>query len=151
LKAAWPRAVSTRGRSDKEILLGIVKVLKDEMARKAMRGLSLTDQTASREASCPECGEPLSVSIDKDGRTGQIVVDLFCEGDGDDQFEIHILTGLTDKDLKHLKGVGRIVKKGIKLKLVARERDPSADLQDLDHLQPCGQGRAPSLSAWRLR
>lgn len=67
------------------------------------------------------------MSVEKDEGTGQIVISLFCEGDGDDQFEIQILTGLADENLKHLKGVGRIVKKDVRLKLVAKKRDPHAD------------------------
>ncbi len=65
----------------------------------------------------------MSVSLEKD-RRGTIVVRLFCEGDGDDSFELEILTGLKDEDLKKLKGVGKIVKSDIKLKLTARTPDP---------------------------
>jgi len=78
----------------------------------------------SRDALCPECGYPLSVSVEEDGETGEIRIVLFCEGPGDDVFSIEILTGLTNDNLFELEDTeGRIVwrKMGVK---VRREPEP---------------------------
>ena len=79
----------------------------------------------SREAICPECGESLSVSVEKIRKTGEIRVVLFCEGDGDDAFELEILTGLKNKDIGTSLKVGKMAKKEMKIKLVQREPAPS--------------------------
>ena len=72
---------------------------------------------------CPECGEWLSVErfIDKD--TGEIYIEFFCEGAGDDWFNFIILTGLTNKDLNNLKEEGKIINKNMKIKLLKRKSD----------------------------
>ncbi len=54
----------------------------------------------SREALCPECHYPLSVSIDKD-KKGEIKIKLFCEWCDSEQF-FEILTGLKNRDFKKL-------------------------------------------------
>jgi hypothetical protein len=76
------------------------------------------------EAVCPECGDPLSVSVEEDRETGELKIVFVCEGDGDDKFEFEILTGLGNKDLKKLKEVGKIKWKEMGMKLVARESEP---------------------------
>jgi len=60
----------------------------------------------SREAICPECGHPLSVSVEEDEKTGEIKIVLFCEGAGEDIFSMEILTGLTNDDLFELRDTG---------------------------------------------
>jgi hypothetical protein len=72
---------------------------------------------------CPECGGLLSVHIDKDEKTGEIQIEFFCEGPGDDEFDFEILTGLTDNDLKKLKQKGKIIRKEMKIRLFSRKPD----------------------------
>lgn len=72
----------------------------------------------SRDALCPECGHPLSVSVEEDKETGEIKIVLFCEGPGDDVFSIEILTGLTNDDLFELRDTrGKMIwrKMGVKV------------------------------------
>lgn len=76
------------------------------------------------EALCPECGDPLSVSIDKNRKTGKIEIAFWCEGAGGDIFEFQMLTGLKNKDLEELKDVGKIIWKRMGIKLIARKAEP---------------------------
>lgn len=75
------------------------------------------------EALCPECGDPLSVSVDKNRKTGRIEITFWCEGAGEDIFEFQILTGLKNKDLEELKDVGKKLWKRMGIKLIAREAE----------------------------
>lgn len=34
---------------------------------------------------CPECGDPLSHSVEKDDENGEIKIRFFCEGAGEDE------------------------------------------------------------------
>ena len=70
---------------------------------------------------CPECGDPLSLTMEKDEKTSEFIIDLWCEGAGEDQFHISINTGLIDSDLDFL-DVGE--KRVAELTLVNREKDP---------------------------
>ena len=72
------------------------------------------------EIQCPECGETLSISADKN-RKGQIIVTLWCEGDYSDAFECKILTALTDEDLNAL---NEPLERRMKVVLVRRKADP---------------------------
>ncbi len=72
---------------------------------------------------CPECGDPLSSSIELVGNTGEIKVRFFCEGAGDDVFDCYYWTGISEKDLRRLKNSKeRIEKKGV-LGLAKRKKD----------------------------
>jgi predicted RNA-binding Zn-ribbon protein involved in translation (DUF1610 family) len=86
-------------------------------------GLSLSRETRL-EAECPECGEHLCVSVDRDRKSGKLKIVFWCEGAGDDAFEFEILTGLKNKDLKELRDVGKIVWRKMAVRLIAREPDP---------------------------
>ncbi|MCP8307690.1 MAG: hypothetical protein H3Z54_03240 [archaeon] len=77
-----------------------------------------------REAHCPECGDILSVSVEKDRKTREIKIRFFCEGAGDDVFEFEILTGLKDKDLDNLKTPRERIMKEMYIRLLRREPEP---------------------------
>jgi len=79
-----------------------------------------------RDAICPECGGELSVSVDEDEKTRQLIVSLFCEGDGEDRFELEIATGLTNKQLAKLKP-DRTKTLPMEGRLTEREKDPYPD------------------------
>jgi len=72
---------------------------------------------------CPECGSPLSDKIEIDKETGEIVIYFFCEGAGEDEFKLSILTGLKNKDLKKLRKEGKTTKKEMQIKLLERKND----------------------------
>jgi len=82
---------------------------------------------AERAALCPECGEPLSISVELDEETNEIKIVFFCEGAGDDVFAFEILTGLTNDDLCELTEEGKVIEKKMKIKLLKREPEPSED------------------------
>ena len=63
----------------------------------------------SREAFCPECGFPLSVSVEEDEETGELKIILFC--DVEDEFRLEISTGLTNEDLHKLKDKEEMIRK----------------------------------------
>ncbi|MBC7113348.1 MAG: hypothetical protein H5T34_04945 [Candidatus Methanomethyliales bacterium] len=77
----------------------------------------------SREALCPFCGEELSVSVEKDKKTGEIKICLFCEGFADDEFAFEILTGLTNDDLLDELYDRKTMKKEMKIKVIACKPD----------------------------
>ena len=70
---------------------------------------------------CPECGNPLSIAVDKDDDTGEIMIEFWCEGTGEDIFDFVILTGLWDKDLEKLRHETK--RKEMKIKLLERKSD----------------------------
>lgn len=72
---------------------------------------------------CPECGDWLSVERFIDEDTGEIVIELFCDGPGDDLFDFVILTGITNENLKNFKEEGKIIQKKMKIKLLKRKSD----------------------------
>jgi len=72
---------------------------------------------------CPECGFPLSYEVDQDRDTGEIIIEFWCDGHGNDEFDFVILTGLWDTDLEGLKQVGKIIRKEMAIKLLARKPD----------------------------
>ena len=87
----------------------------------------------SREALCPECGYPLSVSVEEDEETGELKIVLFCEGAGDDIFRLEIFTGLTNDDLYDLEdGTDTFLKMRIK---VEREQEPEEYIEDEEELE----------------
>ncbi|MCX6654030.1 MAG: hypothetical protein NTY03_02790 [Candidatus Bathyarchaeota archaeon] len=51
------------------------------------------------QPSCPECGAPLSVEVREDEKTRNIIINLFCEGAGDDDYLLEINTHLCNDDL----------------------------------------------------
>ncbi|NIO38702.1 hypothetical protein GTO27_13550 [Candidatus Bathyarchaeota archaeon] len=73
---------------------------------------------------CPECGDPLSIATEKDDETGEIMIDFFCEGAGDDEYHLRIQTRLTDVDLKGLKKVGKTMKRQMVVELMNRKPEP---------------------------
>ena len=73
---------------------------------------------------CPECGDPLSISVEKDDETGEIKIEFFCEGAGDDVFSFQISTGLTDEDLEELKEKEKTIRKEMVIKLLERKPEP---------------------------
>ncbi len=75
---------------------------------------------------CPECGDELSISIFKDDKTGKIIIEFWCEGDGDDEFQFQILTGMDDDDIEELFEVGKIIRKEMRIKLVKRVSEEEA-------------------------
>ena len=70
---------------------------------------------------CPECGDQLSHSVEKDDATGEIKIVFFCEGAGDDEFSFQILTGLTDEDIKELEEIGKTIRKEMRVELLKRK------------------------------
>lgn len=77
---------------------------------------------SEREAKCPECGSTLSVSIEKNKRTGELKIVFWCEGDYDDKFRFEIMTGLKNSDLDEiLLKEGKIIRRQMNLKLIERE------------------------------
>lgn len=75
-----------------------------------------------RDLLCPECGNPLSVEVKEDGETGFILVNLFCEGSGDDEYRIEINTQMWNDEFSNWDEVGST--HGISMKLVERKPDP---------------------------
>lgn len=73
---------------------------------------------------CPECGDPLSTSYEKDDDTGEIRIVFFCEGAGDDEFCLQILTGLTDEDIERLDEIGKKIRRGMEIELLKRKPEP---------------------------
>jgi hypothetical protein len=75
---------------------------------------------SEREAECPMCNCPLSVSVEEDERTGEIKFILFCEGEYGDEFELEVLTGLKNRDLKKLEKVrkGKKIPKEMKIRIL---------------------------------
>ena len=76
-----------------------------------------------KRPTCPECGYPLSLTMEVDDETKEILIDCFCEGPADDEFHIQIQTGLTQDDLEDLDTVG--VTLPVKLILMERQPDPT--------------------------
>jgi hypothetical protein len=72
---------------------------------------------------CPECGDWLSSDRFIDKSTGEITIEFWCEGPGSDEFDFIISTGLQDRDLKKLKQIGKIIKKEMQIKLLARKKE----------------------------
>ena len=73
---------------------------------------------------CPECGDPLSISVEKDDDTGEIKIVFFCEGAGDDEFCFQILTGLADEDIEELDELGKMIQKEMGIELLQRKPEP---------------------------
>jgi len=69
---------------------------------------------------CPECGECLYSKLLIDDKTGELVIDIYCEGDSDDEFELQILTGLTENDVDFFDKIGEIITKQMKVILNKR-------------------------------
>ena len=59
--------------------------------------------------------------MEKDEKTGEIVVSFSCAGEEDDSFILDILTGLGEKDLDKLKEKGKLIRKEMKIRLLERE------------------------------
>ncbi len=76
---------------------------------------------------CPECGEWLSCHRFADEVTGEIAIELVCEGAGSDEFDLLIKTGLTNEDLDGLRQVGRVVRKEMAIELLARTKEPTEE------------------------
>lgn len=55
---------------------------------------------------CPECGSPLSVITEIDEATGNVIINLFCEGPADDTYSIKIDTHLSNDELLDWNVVG---------------------------------------------
>ena len=62
----------------------------------------------------------------KDNVTGEIAIDFYCDGVGEDIFSFKILTGLTDADIAKLTKIGKTIRKEIALKLVERKSEEEA-------------------------
>ena len=75
------------------------------------------------ELFCPECGEPLSVRLLIDEETDELIVEIGCEGDGDDEFYFDILTGLTEDDISNLDKIGKVITKEMNLVLKDRRTE----------------------------
>lgn len=71
---------------------------------------------------CPECGSPLSVTTEVDEVTGNIIVNIFCEGPAEDEYSLKIDTHLCNEALQDWDVVGSEYK--ITMKLEARTPDP---------------------------
>ena len=77
---------------------------------------------------CPECGDPLSMTVVKDDETGEYTIEFFCEGAGEDRFHFQILTGLTNEDIANLEEEGKIIRKEMGMKLLQREPDSYSEI-----------------------
>lgn len=75
---------------------------------------------------CPECGYALSLTMELDSETRQIMVDLFCEGPGDDEYHLQIQTGLTQDDIDLFSKVSGEFPAKIVLK--ERKADPNPEI-----------------------
>lgn len=51
-------------------------------------------------AFCPECGSPLTVCIEENNKTGDIEIAIFCEGPGEDEYDLVINTHLKNDELR---------------------------------------------------
>ena len=83
--------------------------------------MNLIDFTIKEKPICPECGDGLSVERYIDENTGEIVIELWCEGAGSDEFDLLILTGLTNEDLSNFKDKEKILLKDMKIRLLKRK------------------------------
>ena len=75
-----------------------------------------------RDLLCPECGSPLSVEVKEDSGTGFILVNLFCEGLGDDAYRIEINTQMWNDEFSDWDEVGST--HSVSMRLVERAPDP---------------------------
>ena len=72
---------------------------------------------------CPECGEPLVVKLLIDEETGELIIDIECEGIYCDKFHFHILAGLAaDVIYEELVEIGKVIPK--QMKLILKSRHP---------------------------
>lgn len=74
---------------------------------------------------CPECGEFLYSKLLIDDKTGELIIDIYCEGDLDDEFELQIMTGLTEVDIDFFDKIGEITTKPMKVILNKRVAESS--------------------------
>jgi len=81
---------------------------------------------------CPECGYELTgIRVLKEDETGEITIEFFCDGPGDDIFSFQIITGLTDEDIGNLREVGKAIQREMGIKLIKRKSEEEA-LRDLE-------------------
>ena len=75
---------------------------------------------------CPECGYALSLTMQIDSKTKEIMIDLFCDGPAEDVYNLQIKTGLTQQDLEIGDEVGSTFP-AIGM-LMERKADPDLDI-----------------------
>lgn len=80
------------------------------------------DYPDDESVTCPECGYPLSLTMDIDEKSNEMLIDCFCEGPGDDEFHMRIQTGLTHEDIDNFDRVGET--RSVKMILMERKKDP---------------------------
>ena len=73
---------------------------------------------------CPECGELLYSKLSIDDKTGELIIDIYCDGDSDDEYQLQIFTGLTFEDIEDLEIKEKIFSK--KMQIVLKERIPES-------------------------
>ncbi|MHA1298741.1 MAG: hypothetical protein ACTSO9_04770 [Candidatus Helarchaeota archaeon] len=74
------------------------------------------------DALCPECGYPLSVEVIEDDKTWNIIINLFCEGPGEDEYVLEVNTHLCNDELKDWDNVGS--KLEATMTIIHRKQDP---------------------------
>ena len=72
---------------------------------------------------CYECGDELTVSSRISKKTGEIVVDFWCEDCCDECYSIRMLTGVKEKDFQKLLANGKAIKKEMKVERVDPEEE----------------------------
>lgn len=75
---------------------------------------------------CPECGYALSLKMEIDSNTKEIMIDMFCEGPGEDEYHLQIKTGLSQYDIEDFNIVGGTF--AAKIILVQRKPDPHPEV-----------------------
>ena len=79
-----------------------------------------------RDLLCPECGTPLSVEVKEDSATGFILINLFCDGPGEDEYQLEINTCMWNDEFSEWDEVGST--RNMSMKLVERKPDPGYSL-----------------------
>jgi hypothetical protein len=74
-----------------------------------------------RDLLCPECGTPLSIEVKEDNATGFILISLFCEGPGDDEYRLEINTCMWNEEFSEWEEIGST--QNMSMKLVERKPD----------------------------
>ena len=77
---------------------------------------------------CPGCGEPLYAEVFIDDKTDKIIVEIYCESDSDDEYQLQIHTGLTNEFIDDYDEEGEVMAK--EMKIVLKKRELSSDFFD---------------------
>ena len=102
----------------------VVQIHNHNKFKKITDGLSMNME--EKYPRCPECGYTLSLTMQIDSETKEIMIDMFCEGPAEDVFHLQIKTGLTQEDIELLDNVGETFP--AETELMERKADPEQNI-----------------------